>query len=63
VLRRPAGHGGWLDAKSDGLAVRFDLPHGVQACADAVVIPAVMLRCEGAQAVLIDALPAAYAAR
>jgi hypothetical protein len=50
----------WLDAKAGGLAVQFDLPHVVQACADAVVIPTATLRQEGAQSVLTDALNAAH---
>lgn len=49
----------WLDAKLGGLAVQFDLPHVVQACADAVVIPASTLRTEGARPALLDALAAA----
>jgi hypothetical protein len=52
----------WLDAKTGGLAVQFDLAHVVQACADAVVIPTATLRREGAQPVLTDALAAAHAA-
>ncbi|WP_236960642.1 DUF4163 domain-containing protein [Methylobacterium durans] len=50
----------WLDAKAGGLAVQFDLPHAVQACADAVVIPVATLWQEGAQAVLIDAIEPAH---
>ena len=50
----------WLDAKAGGLAVQFYLPHVVQACADAVVIPVVTLRHKGAQAVLTDAIEAAH---
>lgn len=49
----------WLDAKLGGLAVQFDLPHAVQACADAVVIPASILRSEGARPALLEALAAA----
>lgn len=49
----------WLDAKQGGLAVQFDLPHVVQACADAVVIPASTLKAEGAKPALTDALEAA----
>jgi hypothetical protein len=51
----------WLDAKAGGLAVQFDLPHAVQACADPVVIPAATLRQEGAKPLLTDALEAARA--
>lgn len=46
----------WLDAKSGGLVVQFDLPHVVQACADAVTIPPAALRAVGAQPVLVEAL-------
>ncbi|MEL6060350.1 MULTISPECIES: hypothetical protein [unclassified Methylobacterium] len=52
----------WLDAKAGGLAVQFDLPHYAQACADTVVIPNAVLRREGAQPVLTDAIDAAHAA-
>jgi hypothetical protein len=45
----------WLDAKAGGLAIQFDLPHAVQVCAQAVVIPAETLRLEGAQRALVDA--------
>ena len=55
----PPGMTAWLDAKLGGLAVQFDLPHAVQACADAVVIPASTLRAEGARPALLDALAAA----
>ena len=48
----------WLDAKAGGLAVQFDLPHAVQACADAVVIPAAALRELNASPALLDALAA-----
>lgn len=51
----------WLDAKVGGVAVQFDLPHVVQACADDVVIPTKTLREEGVQTVLIDAIEAAHA--
>lgn len=46
----------WLDAKAGGLAVQFDLPHVVQACAVPVVIPLATLRAEGAQPALVDAV-------
>lgn len=51
----------WLDAKTGGLAVQFDLAHVVQACADPVVIPVAALRREGAQPLLAVALEAAHA--
>ena len=64
-----AGEGGnapgmmaWLDAGEDGLVVQFDLAHAVQACADAVTIPAVALRAAGAQPVLVEAVIKAHAA-
>lgn len=49
----------WLDAQKRGLAVQFDLPHAVQACADTVVIPAAVLSAEGAKPALLNALAAA----
>ncbi|WP_267354386.1 MULTISPECIES: hypothetical protein [unclassified Methylobacterium] len=52
----------WPDAKAGGLAVQYDLPHYAQACADTVVIPNAVLRREGAQPVLTDAIEAAHAA-
>ncbi|MCJ2070410.1 DUF4163 domain-containing protein [Methylobacterium sp. J-030] len=57
----PPGMMAWLDAKAGGLAVQFDLPHYAQACADTVVIPNAVLRREGAQPVLTDAIEAAHA--
>ena len=53
----------WLDAKEGGLAVQFDLPNVVQACADAVVIPTATLRQAGANPRLLDALDAAHGAQ
>lgn len=53
----------WLDAKKGGLAVQFDLPHAVQACAEAVVISTATLRQEGAQSTLTDAVDTAHAKR
>lgn len=50
----------WLDAKSDGLAIQFDLPHAVQACALPVVIPLDVLRANGADAAMLDAIKAAH---
>ncbi|MFE1600496.1 hypothetical protein [Methylobacterium sp. ID0610] len=49
----------WPDAREGGLALSFDLPHAVQACADTVVIPAAILRREGAKPLLLDAIAAA----
>ena len=49
----------WLDAKAGGLAVQVGLPHVVQACEAAVVIPVATLRSEGAQPALVDAVQAA----
>jgi len=57
----PPGMMAWLDAKAGGLAVQFDLPHYAQACADTVVIPSAVLKQEGAQPVLTDAIDAAHA--
>ena len=50
----------WLDAQSGGLAVQFDLPHAVQACAVPVTIPIEVLRANGANAALLDAITAAH---
>ena len=50
----------WLDAKADGLAVQFDLPHVVQACAVPVVIPVATLREDGANSGLLAAIEAAH---
>ncbi len=50
----------WLDARSGGLAVQFDLPHAVQACAEPVVIPVEVLRADGVNAGLLDAIAAAH---
>lgn len=58
---KPPAMMAWLDAKAGGLAVQFDLAHVVQACADAVVIPAAALRREGARPLLAVALEAAHA--
>jgi len=46
----------WLDAKAGGLAVQFDLPHAVQACEEAVVVPLATIRAEGAQVIVVDAI-------
>ena len=48
----------WLDAKAGGLAIQFDLPHAAQACAVPVVIPAAVLRAEGANAAMLEAIGA-----
>jgi hypothetical protein len=50
----------WLDAKSGGLAVQFDLVHAVQVCAVPVVIPVAVLRADGVNALLLDAIAAAH---
>ncbi len=50
----------WLDAKSGGLAVQFDLPHAAQACAVPVVIPGAILRGDGANPALVEAIQAAH---
>ena len=50
----------WLDAKGDGLAMIFDLPHAVAACEEVVTIPTAALRKEGANAALADAIDAAH---
>jgi hypothetical protein len=50
----------WLDAKSGGLAVQFDLRHAVQVCALPVVIPVEVLRANGVNAALLDAIAAAH---
>ena len=52
----------WLDAKGDGLAVRFDLPHAVQACAEAVTISTETMHADGADQFLTDAIDAAHRA-
>lgn len=59
----PPAMSAWLDAKQGGLAVQFDLAHVVQACADAVVVPASTLKAEGAKPALTDALEAARTAK
>ena len=54
----PPGMMVWLDAKGGGLAVQVGLPHVVQACEEPVVIPAAVLRLEGAQPALLRAFEA-----
>jgi hypothetical protein len=49
----------WPDARTGGLAVQVGLPHVVQACEAAVLIPVATLRAEGAQPALVDAIQAA----
>jgi hypothetical protein len=49
----------WLDARKGGLAVEPGLPHVVQACEAAVVIPVATLQAEGVQPVLLAAIQAA----
>lgn len=51
----------WLDAKLGGLAVQYDLSRVVQACALPAVIPVAVLRNEGAQPDLLDAIESARA--
>jgi hypothetical protein len=46
----------WLDARTGGLAIEFDLEHVVQACEEPVVVPLATLRAEGAQPALVDAI-------
>ena len=46
----------WLEAKAGGLAVQFDLPHVMQACAVPVVIPLATLRAEGTEPALVEAI-------
>ena len=64
VVRRGKGEAApamqvWLDAKQDGLAVSFSLPHAAEACEDPVVIPRTILKAEGAAPQLLGALAAA----
>lgn len=54
----PPGMMVWLDAKGGGLAVQVPLPHVVQACEDPVVIPAAVLKADGAQPALLKAFNA-----
>jgi hypothetical protein len=53
----------WLDAQAGGLAIQFDVPHVIQACADPVVIPSATLRQHGASPRLVEAIEAAHAAK
>ena len=53
----------WLNAKAGGLAVKFDVAHVIQACADPVTIPSATLRQLGASPRLVDAIDAAHGAR
>ena len=53
----------WLDAKSEGLAVQFDLPYAVQDCGVPAIIPAAELKRLGASPRLLKALGAARAAK
>lgn len=50
----------WLDAKTDGLAVQFDLPHVMQACSEQETIPVSILRREGASERLLIAIADAH---
>jgi hypothetical protein len=54
----PPGMMVWLDAKGSGLAVQVSLVHAEKACEEPVVIPAAVLRAEGAQPVLLNAFDA-----
>ena len=63
AVRETAGPPGmmvWLDAKSGGIAVQYDLVHAVQACALPVVIPVAALRANGADPALLEAIEAAH---
>jgi hypothetical protein len=51
----------WLDAEREGLEARFDQNHARQVCSRPVVIPAAVLRREGASPRLLKALAAAHA--
>lgn len=46
----------WLDARTGGLAVQYDLIHIVQACEKPIVIPLATLRAEGVQPAVLDAI-------
>lgn len=52
----------WLDAEREGFGVQFDLNHARQACSRPVVIPAAVLRREGASPRLLNALKIGHAA-
>lgn len=53
----------WPDAAADGLALEpSSLPHVVKACADTQTIPTAVLRKQGVDARLLDAIDAAHAA-
>ena len=54
----PPGMMVWLDAKGRGLAVQLGLPHVMAACEEPVVIPAAVLKTEGAQLALLNAFAA-----
>jgi hypothetical protein len=56
----PPGMMLWLDASGGGLAVQVSLPHVEKACEDPVVIPASVLRTEGAQPTLLKAFDAKH---
>jgi hypothetical protein len=51
----PPGMMVWLDAKGGGLAVQVSLPHVEKACEEPVIVPAAVLRAEGAQPALLTA--------
>jgi hypothetical protein len=51
----PPGMMVWLDAKGGGLAVQISLPHAEAPCEASVVVPASVVRAEGAQPALLKA--------
>ena len=53
----PPGMMVWLDAKGGGLALQLGLPHVMAACEEPVIIPAAVLKTEGAQPALLKAFP------
>jgi hypothetical protein len=54
----PPGMMVWLDAKGGGLALQLELEHAMAACEEPVVIPAAVLKTEGAQPALLKAFAA-----
>jgi hypothetical protein len=54
----PPGMMVWLDAKGGGLALQLGLPHVMAACEEPVIIPAAVLKTEGAQPALLKAFAA-----
>jgi len=49
----------WLDAKAKGLALQFSLPYTAESCADPVILSAGVLKAEGADVDLLNALATA----